>query len=917
MFKNNESDLLVRASEISYAQIHHEKDLSFKKTPLGLTFPIKSKSGSEFMIHELSYRNKPTDLKLKTEYVADDGKNLQINLKREEADAEIKYKISKFSSQAFYNDPISPKYFSEFPNKEIYKAPFYQGLKAKNLSKLINTAYIRETLGASIASTICSFLDKYYNSGSELNYIYDWNAKQLTLNAQNHSLTGFDHPVKPRQTNAEVTEYNAFVTTYNQLLNELVWQKVESKDIRERFPKLKIIKGVPSFPLIEKAKSRDYAEILTKMRALYNDARQATHRVKKSSINSEELAEWLSRKSRRSGKDVTQWFESLKKHYAQDQYNNFIVPPNRAYAIWKELLKMLEDKIFASSKLQLTSPKDVRKFADLHAQYVSAASKLIMDKSTEKYKNDLLNFNTLTSLLKASPFEDLKEEKKEISFSGFSSDGKSLKKGFALCFKEEAGKIKFYVIFNLHQPLNLKYDKNGIYHAISYVGSGESIKAVIEPINFAVTKGTCILPIAFGKRIGRKYFYDNSVRSMQNQLDFIKDLQVKFSNLRVIRESVNTSKGKDWKYYCAISLERRFDNKALQKEYMYENILGMDMGEKIPAVIALINKDTNKIILTKNLREEMDQKLHQIQNKKDESQRLEGSIPFKLSHSIKNFTQKLLEDIAIESLELAIKNKALLVTEDLARGFGRGASKGTYVWMRQYTKLNDILAMKSSELGLIKSQPKAVYTAYGILAKVPAAYTSKTSIQTGFILRSPYYMSMKEDIANSSQIEITDDLGTTFVLDLSNKTVLINWRGQEATVEYKSIAQLGVYYNSEYGRSKAQKIEYEVFNNRSSNSKGRQKAILTLIYNVLNPRRTQAEHNDIFMGRKVNADAQGAINIARSFLYAQSSYYKEFKKLVEKNKNNKNFRKASEGLRSWQDWYVENLTEVPASLFIT
>jgi hypothetical protein len=93
-----------------------------------------------------------------------------------------------------------------------------------------------------------------------------------------------------------------------------------------------------------------------------------------------------------------------------------------------------------------------------------------------------------------------------------------------------------------------------------------------------------------------------------------------------------------------------------------------------------------------------------------------------------------------------------------------------------------------------------------------------------------------------------------------------------------------------------------VFNKRGSNSLERRLSIKRFASNLLNPRKEQAIYTDIFTGKHVNADAQGAVNVARSYLFSLSDVYDETVKGVDR-------------LKCWQDWYIQTLTNIPSFLY--
>lgn len=926
-FREEPSKLIIQSAKVSY--LYRNKNSTLEPeidSKTGQQFEIQMDSKNNFRIFKLTLVDESTG-KVRNSFIAENN-GLAIYVDKDKKTEE--YKIKKFDSTILGNY-LDKKYIT----KKEDQPEEYKGLKLSDKYINIKFAQFREPFRAKIAQTICSYLDKYYNSLFNIDKTYKVNAHRLKQNIEfisdNFPIQSLktlteEHPKKPSANQEEIYRYNAFITTYNQFINEYIWQKSFDTDIKDKVKKLQVIKGVPSFPVVEKQSKRDYQKIYKEIQNDYTISKDKVSKVGESKVDVLKLAEWLSRKWTKSGKDASTVLKQIGerldlKEVPNSKYPQLDVPKEKAFSIWKEVLGFLDELIHTNQLNNFSDTKEVRRVADIYAQYISFSSELTWDKKTQEYFNFRIRFNTNTALLKASPFEELKDEKKEISFSGFSADKNGLKKGFAFAYKEVDGKLKFYLIFNLYNNIHLKFNEGGEYSVVAYEGDNRVIKGLSFDEG---VEGTCILPLSFGKRIGRKYFYNNfSTPGDFNQLDFLKSHYIKFSNLRVIQEkTVSDNKNETIKYYAAISLERDFGS-TKQAEYSYNELIGVDMGEKIPAVMAGVRLD-NTVHWVANLHEEMNDKLFNIQRQKDEAQREKGAIPKKLTSRISNVTQKLLEDISIEALEKAVKKQALIVTEDLARGFGRGSHKGTYVWMRQYTKLNDILALKASELGLIKSPPEYAYSQHGILAKVPASYTSKTSIQTGFILRSPSaFKTQDESISGLDTITLKDDIfvdndtsnQTTFELNLDTKEVTIAWKDNKTTKKFSGRAEnLDAYYSTSVGKEKFEKLMSLIFEQRKSNSEVRRKKIAQFIYSLLNPRRQQDTYTDIFTGKSVNADAQGAINIARSFNFGQCDIYNKYVK-------KKNLSTGAK-LHYYQKWYLEycvknkSLPEIP-NLWIT
>lgn len=153
------------------------------------------------------------------------------------------------------------------------------------------------------------------------------------------------------------------------------------------------------------------------------------------------------------------------------------------------------------------------------------------------------------------------------------------------------------------------------------------------------------------------------------------------------------------------------------------------------------------------------------------------------------------------------------------------------------------------------------------------------------------------------EIHFMDDLGTTFKLDIRKRAVTVQWKSYENTVFYKNPSDLGEFYGSDFGASNREEMLKQVFEKKDKDTTVRRNYLIKFVYNLLNPRKRQAEYKDIFTGMMVNADVQGAVNVARSFLFAQSKHYHKGMKTIDR-------------LKAWQNWYLENLTDIPKELFI-
>jgi len=386
-----------------------------------------------------------------------------------------------------------------------------------------------------------------------------------------------------------------------------------------------------------------------------------------------------------------------------------------------------------------------------------------------------------------------------------------------------------------------------------------------------------ILPLAFGTRQGREFIW-NDLLSLETGL-------IKLANGRVIEKTIYNKKiGRDEPaLFVALTFERRevVDPSNIKPV----NLIGVDRGENIPAVIALTDPEGCPLPEFKDssggptdilrIGEGYKEKQRAIQAAKEVEQRRAGGYSRKFASKSRNLADDMVRNSARDLFYHAVTHDAVLVFENLSRGFGR-QGKRTFMTERQYTKMEDWLTAKLAYEGL---------TSKTYLSKTLAQYTSKTCSNCGFTITTADYDGMLVRLKKTS-----DGWATT----LNNK-------------ELKAEGQI-TYYN----RYKRQTVEKELSaeldrlseesgnNDISKWTKGRRDEALFLLKKRFSHRPVQEQFVCLDCGHEVHADEQAALNIARSWLFL--------------NSNSTEFKSYKSGKQpfvgAWQAFYKRRLKEV-------
>ncbi len=114
-----------------------------------------------------------------------------------------------------------------------------------------------------------------------------------------------------------------------------------------------------------------------------------------------------------------------------------------------------------------------------------------------------------------------------------------------------------------------------------------------------------------------------------------------------------------------------------------------------------------------------------------------GVVQSELASAKMNLTKKLAEQIAVQIVKVAYKNRAIVIFEDLSAGFGRRVET-----VRLYTQIRRLTAQKLGEVGLldtsfVRSEADLdKFTSYeyskGLFSIINPSYTSKTCSCCGF-----------------------------------------------------------------------------------------------------------------------------------------------------------------------------------------
>ena len=778
-----------------------------------------------------------------------------------EDDDKLNFVVSKFDSQTLYN----------FLRHRYGTGNFYKDYS--------NKLFYEDVLRNVVANEVCSFLDKYYTIQNDIQKTIELNSKnKLELNS-NINIINLPTNVRNKDEN---DEYNKIVKQNNMQIN-LAKQQYEkntksSKDdsYKKEFQLFKVLKGFPSFPLVEKQHEINYSDLDDLLKIHVENAVNWWN-----TINNEQMQEAMAHFHDRI------IYKLFKYHYNIDD----IKPDDENYEYklnsWEQ--KYINNK----SPIEIILERIDKKIDKIKKYLEKQKSNGFIDNQNQKELTEWLRGKSLIvfeylrqradnfDFVKARSEFDLKssmntgifardpnKRNKIFVIDGFSDDAKKNKKNInkkKSCIlvenyiDKETGvvKEKYSLAFNVSKSHgNFKIDENGSYKGY-FKTSGDKI--TLEKLSFD-KEGTFVLPLNFGKRYAREYLY-NIYTNFDN-------LGETLNNARIIKQW--SDKEKDFKYYVTITFTKLKGIKAL-KNMEYDAIIGVDRGNILPVAISIIDLQ-GKIIESPEIEvcKDFTEKHKEIEKLKREQSSKMGQYDVVLKKKAKNFSKATIEKIGAELLYYAVKYNALIVLEDLNREFGIKQMMST----NQYTKLEDYLTRKLKENGLM-SGDIVVNTRSGLLGKVVAKYTSKTCSHCGFVASA-------EKLKNVPLILKNENGKDIYYANLDGKEI--------------SLDQTYTQYVKSKGHNQIFNANDEIIKLKQKDTKKNQELIEKILLNVLNPRKTQAEYICPICGHRENADQQASLNIARRWLFKDSKEAKEYKngklkydEAVEKfSKNNKN-----------------------------
>lgn len=258
---------------------------------------------------------------------------------------------------------------------------------------------------------------------------------------------------------------------------------------------------------------------------------------------------------------------------------------------------------------------------------------------------------------------------------------------------------------------------------------------------------------------GAIYFREHKISYTEEQLKrghHYEMLKGKFSYPIISNKRYAFDK---FQFHLSVNLNynanKNVDINTLVNSYLKESnlthIIGIDRGERNLLYLSLIDLHGN-IVEQYSLNEIGDEynrtNYHELLNKK-ENQRKEARPSWQTIESIKELKEGYMSQVIHKIVELMVKYNAIVVLEDLNRGFKRGRQK---VEKQVYQKFEKMLIDKLNYLvdkKLAVTEPGGVLKAYqlankfesfqkmgkqnGFLFYVPAWNTSKMDPTTGFV----------------------------------------------------------------------------------------------------------------------------------------------------------------------------------------
>ena len=609
---------------------------------------------------------------------------------------------------------------------------------------------VGKALSDACMGAVASFLTKYQDIILEHQKVIKKNEKRLANLKDIASANGLAFPkiTLPPQphTKEGIEAYNNVVAQIVIWVNLNLWQKL--KIGRDEAKPLQRLKGFPSFPLVERqANEVDWWDMVCNVKKLINEKKEDGKVFWQNLAGykrQEALLPYLSsEEDRKKG-----------KKFARYQFGDLLLHLEKKHGedwgkVYDEAWERIDKKVEGLSKhIKLEEERrseDAQSKAAL-TDWLRAKASFVIEGLKEADKDEFcrceLKLQKWYGDLRGKPFA-IEAENSILDISGFS-------KQYNCAFiwqKDGVKKLNLYLIINYFKGGKLRFKKikpeafeaNRFYTVINKK-SGEIVPMEVN-FNFD-DPNLIILPLAFGKRQGREFIW--------NDLLSLETGSLKLANGRVIEKTLYNRRTRQDEpaLFVALTFERRevLDSSNIKPM----NLIGIDRGENIPAVIALTDPEGCPLSRFKDslgnpthilrIGESYKEKQRTIQAAKEVEQRRAGGYSRKYASKAKNLADDMVRNTARDLLYYAVTQDAMLIFENLSRGFGR-QGKRTFMAERQYTRMEDWLTAKLAYEGL----PSKTY-----LSKTLAQYTSKTCSNCGFTITSADYDRVLEKLKKTA-----------------------------------------------------------------------------------------------------------------------------------------------------------------------
>ncbi|MBI4568069.1 MAG: hypothetical protein HY719_06690 [Planctomycetes bacterium] len=800
------------------------------------------------------------------------------------------YEPGKYSSQDLYNKYVAREFANKGAERGLSKvAPGWVGI-------------VYEAAGAEAAKSVCSFLEKRRTAFNENRGTHSDNLdKQTTLGdtARKVSEPAFEEelPKEILPNRRCIEDANDAIARINMWTNEKMRQKHEVPETLA--PMLKRLKGFPSFPVAERSAilrldfAGEFAKYRDETRAEIASGEGAWARFSPDDVRVVAAAHLpyshplrcgvegrnaphagASRPIGGRGRNVRTmvgehlaWLIEQSTHESNGTGAGGVVetrPFDRAWKrglsgktvfegivdhgmgvvarVWKHISETVSGRDDIQSR---------RRAVDWLRALANLAHEGLRRDDFAGYTRKRLLFDKRASDLKA--VGTIRENDRVVfEILGFSPQGAKPKRGAALlrgkrpseggraCDRYDYFLGLDYRAGQARRGVRFRFNsKDGEFEGLFQDTKTKSSRWVPTVVN---ADQVLLLPLEFGSRQHGNFI---------DPLDFaFEDGSWHLNNARLIREADNGVPA----YFVALTYSRRLmpARDAVPDRRKAKAIVGVDRGEKIPVVAAICDGE-GRLIEYRRIGEGHFQKQLEIQREKEESQRATGAYRASLRNRAANIADATVKEAAAVLFALAHEREALVVLEDLSRGFGRSGRR-TLMALRQYTRLEDALVSKLRYEGLFTADTLLTNCAHGPVAKVTAPYTSTTCSGCGEPHASANGSFYFENL-------IREDSGF--------RTRLTNGKEVSLDFEYQ-------YWAREERKMRTANVSErlrEILGDREANDVAattREKA-QSLLRRALSPRVRQADYRCPNCGHEANADEQAALNIARRWLFVNGS----------------------------------------------